>query len=111
MGLAAMHEITVERSADDCCANAHGRRICIPPDVTSDDDYLSALHEIGHVVMGDLWYETQGEREFVAWVFALLHARGVDPTAARFVWRCMTSYLQNGGRVYQMPAPSFAHHE
>lgn len=111
--LAKTHGITVERCEDrDAEAFISERRILVPRDLTTDENYLAALHEIGHVVMGDLWYPTKGEQEFVAWAWAFNHARDVEWSVFRRKWECFETYLVKGHSArYQMPAPTFAHRE
>jgi len=109
--LAHEHEIVVERADDHYYARPRERCVWIPTDLSTDDAYLTALHEIGHVVMDEYVTESVWHSEFVAWGWAFLVALDVDPLAARDTWPHFRSYLNGRDIRYQMPAPTFAHHE
>ena len=95
--LCAKHNITVTyQSLDDeiprYYANPSRKHIHIRP-TKNTGYYVSALHEIGHILGDDQTYNnTVKEREIGAWIWAMLNAKVWTDTADRVMARALSSY-------------------
>jgi len=102
--LAAQHSIMVEFTLDEPSNGYHAqrnpRKIKIRP-TKNTGFYVSALHEIGHIIGkhqtdNDPCQRLQSERreiqEFWAWVWAKRNALAWTHTAERVMWGAMNSY-------------------
>ena len=93
--LCAEHNISVEyQSLNDAVprywARPSERRICIRP-TKNTGYYVSALHEIGHIV-GKFQDRSLLTKELWAWVWARQNALVWTPTAERIMEQAMDSY-------------------
>ena len=62
--------------------------------VNTDQDYLTALHELGHIALGDYGEARRLEEEADAWLWGLERARWpVNGAVKRFIGECLASYL------------------
>jgi hypothetical protein len=91
--LAAQHAIKIDTKHVDRPADAFAvhsaRTICIPP-LRSVVGYATALHEVGHIVLGwDDNPETEIDQERAAWEWARRKAIGWSPAMER----CMVTAL------------------
>lgn len=95
--LCAVNHITVSyQSLDDeiprYYANPRKKHIHIRP-TKNTGYYVSALHEIGHILGDDQTYNnTVKEREIGAWIWAMLNAKVWTDTADRVMSRALSSY-------------------
>ena len=95
--LCADHGITVTyQSLDDAVPNYYAspsqRHIHIRP-TKNTGYYVSALHEIGHIMGRNQSYNnTVKEREVGAWIWAMLNAKVWTDTADRVMSRALSSY-------------------
>ena len=95
--LCAVNHITVSyQSLDDDIpnyyANPRKKHIHIRP-TKNTGYYVSALHEIGHILGDDQTYNnTVKEREIGAWIWAMLNAKVWTDTADRVMSRALSSY-------------------
>ena len=98
--LCADHGITVTyQSLDDAVPNYYAspsqRHIHIRP-TKNTGYYVSALHEIGHIMGRNQSYNnTVKEREVGAWIWAMLNAKVWTDTADRVMSRASSSYGVN----------------
>jgi len=100
--LCAMHNITVKyqslrHKVPQYYANQKDRLICIRP-TKNTGYYVSALHEIGHIVgCNQSSRHDTIEREIGAWKFAMCHALVWTETADRIMKKALMSYgITNG---------------
>ena len=91
--LAAQHGIKIDTGRVDRPADAYAvpwaRTICIPP-LLSAVGYATALHEIGHIVLG--WDDNptmEIDYERAAWEWARRNAIGWSPTMERCAIRAL----------------------
>tara|TARA_Y100001938_G_scaffold135927_1_gene198175 strand:+ start:5702 stop:6172 length:471 start_codon:yes stop_codon:yes gene_type:complete len=95
--LCAVNHITVSyQSLDDDIpnyyANPRKKHIHIRP-TKNTGYYVSALHEIGHILGDDQTYNnTVKEREIGAWIWAMLNAKVWTDTADRVMASALSSY-------------------
>lgn len=62
--------------------------------VNTDQDYLTALHELGHIAIGDYGPARRLEEEADAWSWALEKARWpVNGAVKRHIGECLSSYI------------------
>ena len=98
--LCAVNHITVSyQSLDDDIpnyyANPRKKHIHIRP-TKNTGYYVSALHEIGHILGDDQTYNnTVKEREIGAWIWAMLNAKVWTDTADRVMASALSSYGVN----------------
>ena len=98
--LCAVNHITVSyQSLDDDIpnyyANPRKKHIHIRP-TKNTGYYVSALHEIGHILGDDQTYNnTVKEREIGAWIWAMLNAKVWTDTADRVMANALSSYGAN----------------
>ena len=98
--LCAVNHITVSYQSLDAdvpnyYANQRKKHIHIRP-TKNTGYYVSALHEIGHILGDDQTYNnTVKEREIGAWIWAMLNAKVWTDTADRVMASALSSYGVN----------------